>query len=61
MGLSKEQILDTVPETIHQINFTGNLTQARNIFFILEQVNYFGVFRKNSQSFVNVVHIFILV
>lgn len=61
MGLSKEQILDTVPETIHQINFTGNLTQDRNIFFILEQVNYFGVFRKNSQSFVNVVHIFILV
>ena len=37
--LSKQQALDADPNAIQQINFTGNLEQARNtiIFFIIEE------------------------
>ena len=37
--LSKQQVLDADPNAIQQINFTGNLEQARNttMFFIIEQ------------------------
>ena len=37
--LSKQQVLDADPNAIQQINFTGNLEQARNttMFFIIEE------------------------
>ena len=40
VDLSKQQVLDTDPRAIQQINFTVNLDRAGNtrIYFILEEV-----------------------
>ena len=39
IDLSKQQVLDTDPKAIQQINFTTNLDRARNtrFYFILEE------------------------
>ena len=37
IDLSKQQELDSDPKAIQQINFTGNLEQQANIFFITEE------------------------
>ena len=39
IDLSKQQTLDADPKARQQINFTGNLDQARNktMFFIIEE------------------------
>ena len=40
IDLSKQQVLDTDPKAIQQINFTANLDQAGNttMFFIIGEV-----------------------
>ena len=37
---SKQQVLDTDPKAMQEINFTGNLSGANNriMFFIIEEV-----------------------
>ena len=39
VDLSKQQVLDTDPRAIQQINFTANLDRAANtrVYFILEE------------------------
>ena len=39
IDLTKEEILDTNPKAIQQINFTGNLSDNNNrlIFFVIEE------------------------
>lgn len=45
IDLSKKQVLDTNLRAIDQINFTGNLDQARNttIFFIIKEAFSHGL------------------
>ena len=37
INLNKQQALDPDPKAIQQINFIGNLDQAGNMFFIIEE------------------------
>ena len=56
--LSKQKALDTVPKAILQINFTGNVDQARKtiMFFIIEEAKEpFGSFTRKSQKKCNYI------
>ena len=56
IDLSNQQALDADTRGIQQINFNGNLDQAKGafVFFILEEAKEtFGLFTRNFKSVVN--------
>ena len=62
--LSKQQALDTDPNAIQQINFTGNLARAAvaTKFFIIEEAkkNCFRFFTRKCESIVNLFYLNII-
>ena len=52
IDLSKQQVLQDNEDLIQQINFTGRLTEAANVFIIIEKKEH--TILKFSQNFANV-------
>ena len=55
VDLSKQQILDSDPRAVLQVNFTADLDKPGNtrIYFILRKRNYFSFCTRHCKSIVN--------
>ena len=54
IDLSKQQVLQENKDLIHQINFIGSLTEAANVFIIIEKKE--NTILEFSQNFANVIY-----
>ena len=54
IDLSKQQVLQENEDLIHQINFIGRLTEAANVFIIIEKKE--NTILEFSQNFANVIY-----
>ena len=54
MDLSKQQVLQENEDLIQQINFIGRLTEAANVFIIIEKIEH--TILEFSQHFANVLY-----
>ena len=54
IDLGKQQVLQKNEDLIQQINFIGRLTEAANVFIIIEKKEY--TILKFSQNFANILH-----
>ena len=56
IDLSKQQVLQENEDLIQQINFIGRLTEAANVFIIIEKKE--NTILEFSQNFANVIYLF---
>ena len=54
IDLSKQQVLQENEDLIQQINFIGRLTEAANVFIIIEENEH--IILEFSQNFANVLY-----
>ena len=58
IDLSKQQVLQENQDLIQQINFTGRLTEAANVFIIIEKKE--STILESSQNFANLIYEYVL-